>query len=139
MGVSQALPHLQPGPQRHCFGVKSKAGGMEKLLFLALSLVQVCRATLPADNCIMSMSVWAVQVHLTTVRISPNMGQLCKHLLGKKERPKAAWRGLARPFFISGFSLVIFLVVAPKSALGQMVPADLDAYQKGLSRCHRIS
>lgn len=42
--------HLQPGAQRHHFGVISKAGGMEKLLLLALSLVQVCRATLQLDT-----------------------------------------------------------------------------------------
>lgn len=42
--------HLQPGAQRHHFGVISKAGRMEKLLLLALSLVQVCRATLQLDT-----------------------------------------------------------------------------------------
>lgn len=95
-----SAPTSSLGPQRHHFGVISKAGGMEKLLLLALSLVH--RATLQLDT-VMSLSIWAVQVHLTTDRISPSMGQefrLCKHLLGKKERPRAVWRGSAMPFFI---------------------------------------
>lgn len=74
-GQSGPAPTSSLDPQRHCFGVMSKAGGMEKLLLLALSLVQVCRATQPAGHCGVSLSIWAVQVHLTTDRISPNMGQ----------------------------------------------------------------
>lgn len=77
LGVSQALlPPPARAPETH-FGVISKAVVMEKLLVLALSLLQVCRATLPAGHCYMSLSIWAVQILLTTDRTSPNTGQDC--------------------------------------------------------------
>ena len=83
----------------------SNAGGMEELLPLTCPIPGAGLQGPPhqLQTVVCSSPYGPYKNPLDTDRISPNMGQkfgLRNHLLGKKKRPRAVWRGSGVFFFI---------------------------------------